>query len=184
MRSTMTDVAWKRPMSNKKYSPCQTSVVWRLWIVDLRKKYSTSSILTTQNHRNKNARYFITQTKVSMWARRLSHSRRTNVLKIDFALKIGNWKSDNFWFTSSKKTIHEHQNQQVYISLWYEPDSFRRYIFILANIRWRHYTRVLKFPELQRGNKYKTQFTSDKHVILLGPSTQRTWKLDKEIRLE
>ena len=112
MRSTTTDVAWKRPMSNKKYSPCQTSVVWRLWIVDLRKKYSTSSILTTQNHRNKNARYLITQTKVSMWARRLSHSWRTNVLKIGFAFKIGNRKSDNFWFTSSKKTIHEHQNQQ------------------------------------------------------------------------
>ena len=163
MRSTTTDVTWKKPMSNKKYSPCQTSVVWRLWIVDLRKKYSTSSILTTQNHRNKNARYFITQTKVSMWARRLSHSRRTNVLKIDFAFKIGNRKSDNFWFTSSKK-----QYMNIKIN--------RRYIFILANICRRQYTRVLKFPD-------KTQFTSDKHVILLGPSTQRTWKLDWEIRL-
>ena len=171
MRSTTTDVTWKKPMSNKKYSPCQTSIVWRIWIVNLRKKHSTSSILTTQNHRNKNARYFITQTKVSMWARRLSHSRRTNVLKRDFAFKIGNRKSDNFWFTSSKK-----QYMNIKIN--------RRYIFILANICWRQYTRVLKFPELQRGNKYKTQFTSDKHVILLGPSTQRTWKLDWEIRLE
>jgi len=80
----------QQPMSHGK-SRCRLKNIVRVKQVSF-----TSSILTTQNHRNKNARYFITQTKVSMWARRLSHSGRTNVRKIDFAFKIGNRKSDTF----------------------------------------------------------------------------------------